>query len=371
MKFLFLSTHAFLPATRKTSVHFVAEALVARRHKVDTVSVGMSRLTAWKKPQLVEGAIAAGQKNRFADTAPGYRSAAYLPPLHPFSTSHAWVNRLTALTFPLYGNLLPGFLRQAITDADVVVIESGTAIAFFDAVQRLNPKAAVIYFCRDRLDTVGASAWLQATEQRIAPLCDRVIVPSPRMADHLPKTARVRFIPQGIDKQVFDAATVSPYPPGTLNAVSVGNMLFDRAAIEAMAAARPDITYHLFGAGIPDDFAGNVRVYGERPFPDIVPFIRFADFGIAPYRLGERELYLAQSSLKLQQYSYCLLPILVPRLLEGSRGNLVGYDRPETQDWTLLLDRVLASAHPEGWRDGILTWDEVAERIEAEIPASA
>jgi hypothetical protein len=75
MRFLFLSTHAFLPVTRKTSVHFVTEALAARGHEVDTISVGFSYLTALKRPALYAG-LSAEQRNRFV-TRP--RRAGALP----------------------------------------------------------------------------------------------------------------------------------------------------------------------------------------------------------------------------------------------------------------------------------------------------
>lgn len=366
MKFLFLSTHAFLPTTRKTSVHFVSEALADRGHDVSTISVGYSGLTALKKPELY-AQLSAGQKNRFVETRPGYRSAAYLPPLHPFSSGNAAINRVTALFFPLYGNLLPDFFRDAIRQSDVVVFESGTAIAFFDAVRRLHPGARTLYFNRDRLDTVGASRHLQALEQRVAPRFDRIIVPSPKMAEHLPAEGRVAYIPQGIDKQGFDACQTSPYAAETKNAVSVGNMLFDRDAVVAMAASSPMVSFHFFGAGIPDNLPENAVVHGEKPFREIIPFIKFADFGIAPYRLSDRELYLAQSSLKLQQYSYCLLPVLVPDLLEGSRANLISYRQQGEPDWAGKVANAASLPHDPSWRNGILTWDEVASRIEAEI----
>jgi 2-beta-glucuronyltransferase len=366
MRFLFLSTHAFLPTTRKASVHFVTEALAARGHEVDTISVGFSYLTSFKRPELYAG-LSADQKNRFVQTAPRRRSACYLPPLHPFSSGSAALNGINALFFPLYGNLPPAFMKAAIRAADVVAIESGTAIAFFDAVRRINPAARTLYFKRDRLDTVGAATHLQQLERRIAPLFDRVIVPSAAMAEGLPEDSRIVAVPQGIDKVAFDACTTSPYAAGSRNGVSVGNMLFDAEAVREMAAADPDVFLHLFGAGISGTFPPNVRLYGERAFADIVPYIKFADFGIAPYWLTERERYLAESSLKLQQYAYCLLPVLVPEILGAGRGNLVGYAPAGEPDWAGKVKKAVALSHDPAWREGILSWDEVAARIEDEL----
>lgn len=368
VNFLFLSTHAFLPATRKTSVHFVSEALAARGHEVETISVGFSHLSYFRKRALYEQLVAQ-QRNRFVQMAPRYRCACYLPPIHPFSSSHPSLNALTAPFFRLYGNLLPRFMRDAILRADVVAIESGTAIAFFDAIRRTNPQARIIYFARDRLDTVGASDYLQKTERRIAPLFDRIIVPSSSMAKSFQGTGRTSIIPQGIDKDGFDSCTISPYPTGTRNGVAVGNMLFDRNAVTAMATHAPEVTFHLFGDGIPSDLPSNVRVYGERAFKEIIPYIKFADFGLAPYRLKERELYLVESSLKLQQYSYCALPILAPDLMAASRLNIIGYRQDGEPDWPGKLHLAATTPHLAAWRDGILSWDDVAERFEAEARA--
>jgi 2-beta-glucuronyltransferase len=256
---LFLSAHAFLPTTRKTSAHFVAEAMAARGHETATVSVGYSYLTLLKKPDLFHQ-LRTLQKNRFVKTGPNSMSACYLPAIHPFSSGNRLVNAITGSLFPLYGNLLPGFLRSAIRKADVVSIESGTALAFFDAVRRVNPKARTLYFSRDRLDSVGASKYLQHMEQRVAPQFDRVVVPSPLLAEHLPATSRVRYIPQGIDKVAFDTCQASPYPPGSRNGISVGNMLFDAEAMAGMARSNPDVTFHVFGSGIANNLPPNAKV---------------------------------------------------------------------------------------------------------------
>jgi 2-beta-glucuronyltransferase len=368
MRILFVSTHAFLPSTRKTSVHFVSEALAERGHAVATLSVGYSLLTRLKDPDLYHQLVSE-QKNRFVERHPGYRSACYMPAVHPFSSENPLMNRITGLLFRLYGNVLPRFMKVEIEASDIVILESGSSICFFDAIRRINDKARIFYFNRDRLDTIGASQFLIELEQRIAVAFDRVFLPSPRMAECLPPSTKVRYVPQGIDKASFDQCETSPYPVGIRNAVSVGNMLFDHAAVAAMAYHNPAVTFHLFGAGISGDFPSNVKVYGERSFEEIIPYIKFADFGLAPYRLTEKELYLARSSLKLQQYSYCLLPILVPDLLADTRDNLIAYRQTGEDNWVGVVDRALTAGKNQAWRDGILSWDEVAAQIEDDFSA--
>ena len=366
MKILFMSPHAFLPSTRKTSVHFVSEALAERGHSVTTISVGYSLLTRFKNPSLFR-LLVAEQKNRFVDKSSNQRSACYMPLLHPFSSKIPLFASAMALFFRLYGSVLPRLIENEAKAADIVVLESGTSICFFEAIRRLNKTARIVYFRRDQLDSVGASPYLIDLEKRLGPMFDCVMVPSPSLAEQLPSGTTVKCIPQGIDKRGFDQCRTSPYPLGSRNAISVGNMLFDDAAVTAMARQNPRVTFHLFGSGISGEFPSNVKVYGERAFDEIIPYIKFADLGIAPYRLTEKELYLAASSLKMQQYSYCLLPILVPYLLTGTRDNLIAYRQNGEQDWADIVERALAAEKNPAWRAGILSWQEVAAQVEADF----
>lgn len=368
MKILFISPHAFLPSTRKTSVHFVSQALAERGHDVSTVSVGFSTLTYLKDPSLYR-ALASAQKNRFVEQSPGYRSACYMPLFHPFSTHNPTLNRATGWFFRLYGHVLPRFLKEELRTTDAVFLEGGTSICLFDAIRSYNPNVLLVYFRRDHLDSIGASSYLTDVEQRIAPLFDHVCVPSQCMARHLPAKSKVAYLPQGIEKRAFDLCTTSPYPRNSRNAVVVGNMLFDKDAVSAMAASAPNVRFHLFGSGICGPFPENVTVYGERPFGETVPFIKFADFGIAPYKMSKRERYLVQSSLKLIQYSYCQLPIVAPDLLAGCRDNLILYRQEGEDDWPGVIGRALEAKRSPAWRQGILSWEDVAIRVEEQLAA--
>jgi len=366
MKVLFISGHAFLPCTRKAGTHFVSEALAKHGHSVSMLSVGYSQLTRLKNTKLY-GLLASNQKNRFVEWSPHYRSGSYLPLLHPFSSKSQWLNRLTSLHFRLYGRLLPRFMRDEIAAADAVLLESGTSICFFDAIRRINERAGIVYFRRDRMDTIGGSQYLVELERRLAPKFDFVSAISPRMAADLPATTRVKYLPQGLRKSSFDECKISPYPVGSRNGIVVGDMLFDSEALAALAHNNPHVTFHLFGNGLSGDFSDNVKCYGERPFDETVPYIKFANFGIAPYRMTEKERYLVESSLKLLQYSYCLLPILAPELLSGVRTNIITYNQDGEEDWAGVMERVLTARRSLAWRDGILSWEEVAAKLETDL----
>nr|WP_298094577.1 polysaccharide biosynthesis protein GumK [uncultured Shinella sp.] len=365
-KIVILSSHVFLEGFRKASIHFVARCWAATGNEVFFTTVGHSALSSLKQKSRLQ-ALRREQNNRYIQVAPGLSAGAYLPPLHAFSTAKPLVNALVKPLFALYGRHLPAFVRDKIEAADLVVIESGTPVVFLDLVRRLNPRAKLLYFCRDLLRSVGAAPYLREVEERGIGLFDSVCVPSRRLGEMLPSGGKVHFVPQGIEGAVFDCAEISPYPEGSRNAVAVGDMLFDQVSIDAMAAAAPEVTFHLFGIRWRGDAPANVRLHGEQSFETLAAYIRHADIGLAPYRVNSSEVYLAESSLKLLQYGYCRLPVLLPDIIPVSRGNEITYSLDGPNDWRAVIDTALAWPHREDYRDGILTWDDVARQTLATV----
>jgi len=360
-KIVILTSHVFLQGFRKASIHFVAQNWARQGHRVHFVTVGHSRLSGIKQPDRYR-ALQREQANRFAKLDDNLYAGAYLPLLHAFSSRKTIFNCLLAPLFRLYGRRLPSFVAGQIKEADLVVLESGTPLAFFTAVKKLNPAARTLYFCRDLLRSVGAAPVLQDIERETIGIFDAVCVPSRHLGALLPPGGRIAFVPQGVDRAIFDDAHVSPYPPGSLNAVAVGDMLFDRASIDRMAVAAPAVTFHLFGVRWTGAIPNNVRVYGEQAFETVAPFIRHADIGLAPYRLTPDDVYLAESSLKLLQYSHCLLPVILPEVIPVHRGNEITYRPGEATGWAEKIDRALTLPRSSTFREGILSWEQVAEK---------
>jgi 2-beta-glucuronyltransferase len=360
-KIVILTSHVFLRGYRKASIHFVARQWAERGHQVRFVTIGHSWLTRLKdRPRF--HALSKAQANRFETVEPNLYAGAYLPPLHAFSSNNRVLNRVNEVAFRLYGSYLPAFARKAVAEADLVVIESGSALSFFDYVRKLNPRARTLYFCRDLLRSVGAAPVLQRMQEEAIRRFDVTCVPSQRLGALLPPGGRIRVIPQGVDTTLFDRDYASPYEPGSINAISVGNMLFDQAAVDQMVVVAPEVTFHVFGATWRGAPLPNIVIYGERDFESIVPYIRHADIGLAPYRLTADEVYLAESSLKLSQYSYCRLPILLPDLIPFARANGIAYRLDGETDWRQKIDAALSMPRLPDFSEGILTWGDVAEQ---------
>ncbi|WP_425299925.1 polysaccharide biosynthesis protein GumK [Roseibium sediminis] len=357
-----LTSHVMLPQFRKTSLHFVVEEWARSGHTIYFTTVGYSALS-WLKGDKRYPALQDTQRNRYVPAAPNIYCGAHLPLLHAFSSGIPLLSGLEMRLFSLYGNHLPDFITKRLEAADIVVLESGTPLAFFHRIKALKPSVRIIYFCRDMLTSIGASTALMEAEKDVVRGADLIVVPSPRIADQFELAGDVRFIPQGIDKSLFSEARQSPFPFGTKNGLVVGDMLFDQGAVAACAAANPDIYVHLFGINWHGAHRDNVIIHGEVSFETLVPYLQHADFGFAPYTAGPDEVYLAESSLKLLQYATCLLPTLLPENIPGSRGNEVRYSVDREPDWNDVVNAALRMPRDPKWREGILDWADVASNI--------
>jgi 2-beta-glucuronyltransferase len=327
---LFVTAQHFATHPRKVDLHFMTEALNARGVPVDILSMRLSLISRLVGDERWTFARAR-PLNRWTAISPLLREFIWISPLHPVATGRAWLDRLTTPLARLYGRRLPWAVKSELGSYSHIVIESGVSVLTIPEIRRLAPQAVVIYHAADRLSTIGAHPAAKTVLGEQAGALDLVHVMAEAIKGDIPARTNIVHLSHGISKRAFDTCNSNPYA-GSRNAVSVGDMLFDAGAISTMAGSFPDWTFHLFGrlARLPDRFP-NVVAHGERPFDEIVGFIKFADIGIAPYRLMPDADYLSQSSMKMIQYSYCRLPIVAPDFAAAGRRHVLAYD-PRSPD---------------------------------------
>jgi 2-beta-glucuronyltransferase len=354
LNILLLTSHYSGPGHRKTDVHFLSEAWAASGHNVSFITIGQSKLK-----QILKS----GRKNILPTaTIEGYLSHNHTELYHPPSTRSQIGDALTKPLTVGYGNYLDRTLKLAAEDADVVFIESGYGLCYFKRLKSVAPNAIFVALVNDRLDVVGFRKEIVSLEKELLPSFDLVRVPAERLLAELPKDANGIYVPHGLDKAAFDAERPSPYAPGSINFVSVGDMLFDPEAIERIAGAAPHATLHVFGAPFQKKVK-NVKVYPETAFEEIIPYVTHADIGIAPYRVTLESGYLIQSSMKMLQYTYARLPVLAPASLKVLRPNVFGYDLGDDTELADLIRRALEFDRRKLDTDDILEWSELSEQI--------
>lgn len=361
-RILFVTAQHFAAHPRKVDLHFMAQALNARGIAVDFLSMRLSLISHLAADDRWTFARTR-PLNRWTEIAPLLREFIWVSGVHPVSTGKPWLDRATAPLARLYGRRIPAAVKSTLGSYSHILVESGISILTIPEIRRLAPRARLIYHAADRLATIGAHPAAHRMLREEIESVDLVHVMAEAIKDDIPAGAHVVHLPHGITRDIFDRAGPTPYRTPR-NAVSVGDMLFDADAIATMANSFPDWTFHLFGrlARLPHGLP-NVVAHGERPFEEIVAYIKFADVGIAPYRPGTDAEYLSQSSLKMIQYSYCRLPIVAPDFAAAGRRHVLAYRPGSPDSIRAAFNAAIAFDRNTIDPSDVLDWEEKTARL--------
>jgi 2-beta-glucuronyltransferase len=351
-KYLLLSAHDYR-SPRKAGMHFIANEL-AQMGTTRFFSLRYSFLSRYKHdPRLSLDE----QANKIV-LYQGVECYLWKTLIHPIR-----IYPFESLMYRLYSYGLNSVLRDWIRDSDVIILESGVAPIFFDLIKRLNPQAKVLYRASDALDTINVATYINKTFARIAKKIDTIILPSKSLAETIPSTHNLAFVPQGIDYSVSEKANPSPYEDG-IHAVSIGSMLFDPEFFILAAKRFPHIHFHIIGSCQPrhPDYSDNVSMYGEMPFEQTLPYIKHATLGIAPYSSINLPTYLRDTSLKLTQYEFFGLPAICPHFIAADYPTRFGYNIGNEDSIALAISRALNQRVPFP-KHQVLDWKQVTKRM--------
>jgi 2-beta-glucuronyltransferase len=351
-KYLLLSAHDYR-SPRKAGIHFVASEL-AKMGPTRFFSLRYSFLSRYKHdPRLSLD----DQANKIVNHQ-GVDCYLWKTLIHPIR-----IRPFESLMYHLYSFGFNAVLRRWIKESDVIILESGVAPIFFDLIKKLNPRAKTLYRASDALDTIDAADYIRNTFSRIAKEIDTIVMPSKALADSMPSTHNLAFVPQGIDHSVNEKANPSPYGEG-IHAVSVGSMLFDPQFFILAGKRFPHIHFHIIGSCQPrhPEYGENISVYGEMPFDKTLPYIKHATLGIAPYASVNLPAYLRDTSLKLTQYEFFGLPAICPHFIAADYPTRFGYDIGDENSIAQAISRALNPAQPLTKRT-VLDWAQVTERM--------
>lgn len=356
-RFCILSAQHDYRSLRRVNLHFIARELRKRGH----VSFFSCRFSALSHLRDIDPRLNLSRRANRIEVQDGIQCFLWKTPLHP-PTMPAPFTGIEALAFRVYEAAAPRVLRRWIAESDVIIIESGVALLFFDLVKTLNPKARVIYLAADALETIGAASFVRDYLDRVHADFDSIIMTSPAMVGEFPRSKHAVLIPHGIEEADFAVESASPFPPGTRNAVSVGSMLFDERIFRVAGPLFPETTFHVIGSGLVSvpTREGNVVHYPEMRFAETIPYLQHADFGVAPYRQEEVPPYLADTSMKLMQFGHLGLPAICPEAAVGRHALRFGYDvdKPET-----VASAIRAALAAPRIPVPALTWTDVTHRI--------
>jgi 2-beta-glucuronyltransferase len=350
--FMIMSGYHDYRTKRRANLHFIADEL-AKRGSVFFFSLRYSYLTKYREDPRHE---LWDRSNKF-ELSNSVNCYLWRTPIHPFRLPRK-LAILERVMFELFSSYLPRAIKQQIMKTDIAFIESGASIIYARLLKQMNPSLTLIYMASDSLTTINQAACIRERFDAFAHLFESARVPSPYLAHELPKGLLAYYIPHGIDKRQFEHIGASPYKEGTVNAVSVGSMLFDASFFRIAGELFPDIVFHVIGSGYEDKSRKNVLYYSEMPFSQTLPYIKYANFAIAPYG-QDAPRYLTHTSMKLSQYDYLGVPAVCPVTVAG-KDNRFGYI-PEDADSIrrAVSDALECKAHENSY----LSWSDVTDRL--------
>lgn len=356
-RFLVLSAHDFR-SPRKAGIHFVTAEL-ARRGPTRFFSLRYSLLSRY----TADPRLSLDQKANQVAVHQGVECYLWKTLIHPFNTRRPWLRPAEKVMYRWYSQGRNPVLQQWIKEATVILMESGVAPVFYDLVKQLNPDAILVYRASDSLEAINVAEYIHQTFARVAADFNTIVLPSKALAETIPSSKNLAFVPQGIDHSMGEHNAPSPYAPG-IHAVSVGSMLFDPSFFILAAKAFPHIHFHIIGSGHPrhPHYPGNVIVYGEMPFEETLGYIKHANFGIAPYRNANLPAYLRDTSLKLIQYDFFNIPAVCPEFIALNYPARFGYRIGDAESIKQAITQALNPQRPHSHRR-ILSWAEVTDRM--------
>lgn len=362
MRAVLLSTHWY-PSPRRAGFHHLADALLSMGHTVDFVTVGFSYLSYARRDYRTHYPGLWRERNQSREIRPGLISHVFFTPWHPHTLLLPLLDRLTWRWMDGYHRLLTPALRALLAGADVVLYESSSALFLFHTAKALAPQAKHIYRVSDDIRILRSThPRMVELEQEVAPLFDAVSVPCRIMLNKFPGLPHLHLHPHGLDTASFDAVTESPYVRGTRNAVLVSAWRTDPAFFRAVARHCPEVHVHCIGPLARDVTARNIHYYGEIPFKQTLPYIKFADVGLQVVQDMGASTATLTDNLKVIQYRYCGLPIVAPSFLDLHRDG-VFYYHPNPESCVSALHGALDAGKNLDLAQEVRTWEELARDL--------
>lgn len=365
MNILLFSNHWY-PSPRRAGFHHLADAWHAQGHDITFVTTGLSYIS-WARRDFRTHFPGIRQAcNTWQHLREGLDSYVFFTPWHPHTTLIPALDRLLASCMTRYDRMLPQSLIRRITTADVIVYESCAALYLVSRCLELAPQARHIYRVSDDIRTMRSTPeGMISLEQQLAPRFSLISVPCRYLLQKFAGLPQVHLHHHGLGKNLFDACQRSPYAPGSRNIVFCGLGFYDADAVHAMAHAHADILFHVIGISPPREAVpDNLRYYGERPFAETIPYIKFANVGLYTLRSSRsRPMQAYTDSLKIIQYRYCGLPIVSPDFLDLHREGVFYYHPGDTTSCVAALEQALQHGRHSEYAEEVNSWDDVARKL--------
>jgi 2-beta-glucuronyltransferase len=366
MKRVVLVTGHYLQSQRKAGFHWLADAYWRAGWEVIFLTTAISWLS-WLQRNYRMAYPILREANQVRWIQSGLGSYVWFTPWHPVNLRMPVLNRLLSPLFACYSHFPLGEAETLVRQADLIIFESKPGLLLYGRFRQLNPQARYVYRVSDDLRLLGSShPVVLRAEERYAPQFDLISVPSRYLLQRFQHLPHAVLHYHGLRKDLFEHDYPNPYR-GTwdTNLIFVGTSHFDYDFLEKASARFPHWAFHIIGPILHLPRQANIFAYGEMPFLDTVPYIKHADIGLS-VRTHDPATESLTDSLKIIQYTYCDLPIVIPAHLQSARPNTFCYIPGDAES---IQQALLAARHFDRSRivkDDIRSWDEVVRDLAGE-----
>ena len=321
-----LITSHFLNSKRKAGFHNIAYSLLEKGYTVLFLTGNASYIHHLKKDYRAS-LINNTSLNKLLKEKEDLYQFIRFTNIHPVNFRSDLINKIFLPSVKKYSEALSGLdeLKNFIDESSLFIFESFPGLLWFDYFKSLNSSAKYVYRVSDDLRQLRKHPYIIEHEEKISHKFDLISVPSKYIYEALKGKGNVKLHHHGIDKDIFDKAIKNPYlNVNSFKFVFTGNAYLDYEFLETASENFPEDEFHILGPFQDKLKEKNVIFHGEIKFEDTVPFIKFADAGLHTLvYTGGAESF--SDSLKVIQYTYCRLPVIVPEFIESSRENFIYY----------------------------------------------
>jgi 2-beta-glucuronyltransferase len=354
---------------RRAGFHWLADAYHRLGWRVLFFTASASWLSYLRRDHRTLYSSFWEQRNKLWQVGEDFYGYVWFTPFHPVNLRSGLLNTLSKPLMGTYGSLPLGPVEPLLRKANLFVFDSGLGLLLLKRVKAINPKARYVYRVSDDLRFLKSHPLvLEAEEDGLAHF-ELISTPSKAIFERFKDLhPNVELHPHGIRKDLFDREYPNPYQgrPGP-HLVFVGIAFFDEDFINRASRMFPSAQFHIIGPLPRATNAHNVSYYGEIPFEETVPFILHADVGLATWSClpGAESL---SDSLKVIQYTYARLPVLMPSCIPAMRPNIITYVPGDDRSIRSAVLKALSFDRSQVDRSGIYSWEELALAIAGGAP---
>ena len=360
MKIVFFTYHVWR-SERRAGFHHLAKSFYDFGWEVLFFTTGLSWISSLQRNKRLNY-YSAHERNKLVKELPNFHSYLHFTPFHSIGFKQSLINLLIQPLVETYPLSSFNQTHDFIGEADLLIFESADGLLLIDQIADINKKARKVYRMSDLLTVLRKHPISTKYEKKHWDFFDLISVPSEFMYSQFKSSENLSLDYHGISKDDFNVSHRSPYDEHTYNAVWVGNGYFDHNFLQIASSYKEDWHFHIIGDVEKKFFAKNIFYYGEMPFTETIPYILNANLGL-DNKSWKPDMESCTDSLKVLQYTYAGLPIILPNFLKSNRSNIYGYEPANPDSIHSSLSQAQNHIPDQDEKHSINSWHDLAARL--------